>query len=294
MFEIYKKESEGGKGKVNPEDADFRKKVLDSLEQIGFHESLHEEIISRLVLLEKESKFNEYARRIERGMDNVLSLLEVRYAEKYPKTALSKNQRFDGRIAAILHDIGKSGPVDATPEEQEVIIKIFACRNAGNSESLVANALGDIFEADQVEMAKRTLDKYNLNDKTTMREFWDKHAQWTHDILERYPNSLSRHVRIIAGSHHIYREINPYSLPESEISFITNINRTLGEYVEALEKKSLIALDQYEASIKRGGLSHEDAISQVRKKMVKYREDELMNLVFDAIDELGKEGKIFD
>jgi response regulator RpfG family c-di-GMP phosphodiesterase len=293
MFETFKNEKIENIDESRSEDEIFRQKVLASLEQVGFHESLQAEIISRLVLLEKGSKFNEYARRIERGMDNVLNLLEDRHAEKYPKTALSKKQRSDGRIAAILHDIGKSGPVEATPEEQAVIIKIFACENIRNSELLVSDAVPDIFEVDQVAKTRETLEKYDIDEKTTMRKFWDKHAQWTHDILERYPNSLSDHTRIIAGSHHIDRGINPYNLPESEVPLSANVIGSLEDYVEALEERSLIALDQYEASIKRGGLSHDEALSRVREGMVKYKNDELMNFVLEAINELGKEEKIF-
>jgi response regulator RpfG family c-di-GMP phosphodiesterase len=296
MFEFFREEKEKkieDANELKSEDLVFRQRVLASLEQVGFHESLQEEIISRLILLEKGSRFNEYSRRIERGMENVLNLLETRYAEKYPETVLSKKQRSDGRIAAILHDIGKSGPVDAAPEEQEVIIKIFACENIRNSELLVVDATHDIFEADQVANAKQTLGKYGIDDKTTMRKFWDRHAEWTHDILERYSSGLSEHTRIIAGSHHIDRGVNPYALPESEVPLSANVIGTLEDYVEALEERSLIALDQYEASIKRGGLSHDDALSRVREGMVKYKNDELMSFVLEAIDELGKKEMIF-
>lgn len=294
MFETFENKKIENTDKSKSEDEIFRQKVLVSLEQVGFRESLREEIISRLVLLEKGSRFNEYSRRIERGMENVLNLLETRYVEKYPKNVLSKKQRSDGRMAAILHDIGKSGPVEATPEEQEVLIKIFACENIRNSNLLVVDAVSDIFEVEQVTKTRETLEKYNIAAKTTMRKFWDKHAQWTHDILERYPNSLNSHTRVIAGSHHIDRGVNPYNLPESEVPLVASVIGSLEGYVEALEDRSLIALDQYEASVRRGGLSHDEALSRVREGMVKYKNDELMNFVLKAIDELGKEEKIFD
>lgn len=290
MFEFPRREEVGEK-KI--EDASYRKEVLKSLEQIGLHELLDKDIIARLVLLEKGSKFNEYARRIERGMENVLDLLETRYAKDHSGIISSNGQRLDGRRAAILHDIGKSGPVNATPKEQEVIIKIFACENIRNSNLLVSEAVRQNLRADQIKMAQSTLEKHGIGGEVTMREFWDKHAEWTHDILEHYPIGLSERTRIIACSHHIDRGISPCDLPESKIPLPAGIIGNLEEYLEALEGRLLIALDQYEASISRGGLSHEEALSQVRKGMVMRKNDRLMNLVLEAIDELGKDGKIF-
>lgn len=269
-----------------------RKKVLDSLKRVDLRESLHEDIFDRLILLEKESKFNEDSRRIERGMENVLSLLEERYAKQYPEH-LSKEKRMDARKAAILHDIGKSGPIDATPEEQEAIVKIFACENIRNPEILVEEEVAEIFNANQIEAVRRTLEKYDIGGETTMRQFWDKHAYWTHDILEQYPQGLSEHTRIIAGSHHTDHGVNPYNLPEDQVPLAANIIGTLENYIEALEGRALIVLDQYEASIRRSGLPHKEALSRVRNTLVKYANDELLKLVFDAIDELEKDEKIF-
>lgn len=296
MFEIFEiKTTIKETFRPKSEDEISRQKVRVSLEQVGFRELLlHEEITNRLTLLEKGSKFNEYSRRIERGMGNVLSLLEKQYAEKYPEAVLSKNQRHDGSVAAILHDVGKSGPVEATAEEQGLIIEIFARENIRNSNALVSEIACEMFPMSQLAEILETLDKYKIGGKTTMREFWDWHAQWTHDILEKYPQNLNAHVRMIAGSHHIDRGVNPYHLPdEAVVPLAANVIGTMEEYVEALEGRALIALDQYEAAIERGKLSHEMALSRIRSGMVRHKNDKLMNLVLGAIDELGGNATIF-
>ncbi len=289
---------EGGADGIDPpkpkqEDGILHDQVRASLERVGFHELLHAEINNRLTLLEKDSQFNEYSRRIEKGMANVLAWLENQYAQRYPEAILAKKNHSDGRIAAILHDIGKSGPVNATPEEQQVIIKIFARENIRNSNAPVAEIVAEAFNDNRIAEALSTLEKYGIGGNTTMREFWDKHAQWTHDILEQYPQGLNDRIRIIAGSHHINRGVNPYNLPDEEVLLSANIIGTLEEYMEALEGRVLIALDQYEAAIERGKLTHEAALERVRGGMVKYKNDALMKLVFDAVDELGRNGEIF-
>ena len=295
MIEIFKAKMVKEISRTTSEDKISRQKVRLSLERIGFHELLHEEITNRLTLLEKGSKFNEYSRRIERGMENVLNLLERQYAEKYPEVVFLKKQRYDGSIAAILHDIGKSGPAEATSKEQDLIIKLFARENIRNSNMLVSEVIGEMFFENQLAETLETLEKYKIGEKTTMREFWDRHAQWTHDILEKYSQNLNAHVRMISGSHHIDRGINPYNLSdEVVVPLAANVIGTLEEYVETLEGRALIALDQYEAAIERGKLSHEMALSRVRSSMVKHKNDKLMNLVLGAIDELGENSTIFN
>ncbi|HBP01462.1 MAG TPA: hypothetical protein DD454_04615 [Candidatus Moranbacteria bacterium] len=288
MFETF----ENNTVREKAED-EYSKKVIASLEAHDSEKELAEELISRLVLLEKESKFNEDSRKIERGMENVLDLLEERHADRYPQLRFSKEQKADAKIAAILHDIGKSGPVEATPAEQEAIVKIFALEKPQNPDSLVMEIIPEIFGDDKVEDIGRLLKNCGIDEKTTMRQFWDKHAYWTHDILEKYPQGLAKRARIIAASHHIDHGINPYGLPESEIPMAANIIGTLEDYVETLERRALIALDQYEASVRRGSLSHEEALGWVRKNLAKFEKDELMNLLLDAIDELGKRQEIF-
>lgn len=295
MFEIPEKETAAGK----PEELKdiHYQKVLASLKEAGLHEKLDDKIIDRMILLERESNFNEDSRKIERGTDNVLDSLEEIYAEQYPQLCLSKEQRADARAAAILHDIGKSGPATADLEEQKIIVKIFADERKHEEESLVAGAFPEIFGTEQTEEIWQSLEKCGLDRQSTFRQFWDQHAQWTHDILEKYPQGLNQRTRIIAGSHHIDHRINPYNLKESEIPLTANVIGTLEDYADALEGRVLIAMDQYEASLRRSHMPHEEAFVWVCKNLAKskkFEKDELMKLVLKVIDKLGKENKIFE
>ncbi|MCX6761968.1 MAG: hypothetical protein NTY33_03980 [Candidatus Moranbacteria bacterium] len=275
-----------------------RKNVLASLERVGCCEVLHEDVIDRMIRIEKGSRFNEYSRKIKQGIGNVFNLLKERYSEQYPELRHSDEQRLEVLRAAILHDIGKSGPAEATPQEQEMIIKIFAHENIRDTKLLVTEEIRELFETGELESAQRMLEKYGIGGKTTMQQFWDKHAYWTHDILEKYPQGLSENTRIIAGSHHIDHDIDPYELNEKDKT--SHETRTIGileNYVDALERRVLIVLDQYEAAKERRGFSHEEALAWVKDNLAKSKNLEknkwITDLIFAAVDELGSQGKVF-
>lgn len=291
MFKLFEKPEttvQEKDGKDNSEEI-----VIASLEKHDLKEKISKDLIDRLVLIEKESKFNEDSRKIEIGMGNIFDFLEKKYSKDHVQLKLTKEQKAEARIAAIFHDIGKSGPAESTPEEQEIIIKIFASENINDPNLPVMEAASKIFNEQEIEKAKTTLRNCDFNEKTTMRQFWDMHAFWTHDILEKYSEDLSKNIRIIAASHHINHGINPYNLLESEAPLASSVIGTMENYIEVLERRILIALDQYEASIRRGKLSHEEAINWVRKNLKQFENDPIMSLLLDAIDELGKQGKIF-
>ena len=281
--------------KENQPDPDLQEKILDSFEKADFHEKLDEEVIQRLVLLEKESKFNEDSRKVERGLSNVLNLLEKRYADRYPQLAFTEEQKTDGRVAAILHDIGKSGPAQASQQEMRAVVRMFAQEQIKDPKLSINEVALNNFPKESHEILEY-LKNCGVDVEMTMRQFWDKHAQWTHDILEKFPQGLSKHARIIAGSHHFNKGINPYDLPETEIPLQSSTIGLMEDYVDAIEERILMAVDQYEANVRRSGSNHEKAIAWVRENLAqseKFKNDQVMALVCDAIDELGKRQEIF-
>lgn len=277
----------------NPADSELRQKILDSFEQVGFNEQVDEEIIRRLMLIEKESKFNLDARMIESGMTNVLDSLRENHSEEYPQLNVSEKQRNEGRLAAILHDIGKSGPATASEKEQEAIIKLFAVEDHIDPQTLVEEIVSKHFTGTEKEELLKNLKNCGIHQEMTIREFWDMHAQWTYDILKEYPKNIEGRVLKIAASHHIDHGINPCGLSESEVPLESNIIGVLEEYADVLEKRILMAVDQYQAVIRRKGASHELAMACIRKNLRKFKDEKLMNLVFDSIDKLGARGDIF-
>lgn len=278
----------------NKKERELRKKILDSLGEAGCEEpeKLHEEIIKRLILLEAESKFNEDSRKIERGVCNVLDYLEQHFAEAYPQMVLAKDHKIEGRIAAIVHDIGKSGPAEANEQERLTVVRLFAQEQIKDPQLTLEKAATENFSPEEAREMLENLKNCGIDSQVTMRQFWDMHAIWTHDILEKFPSGLNRRVRIIAGSHHFNKGINPYDLAESEVPIESSAIGLLEDYVNVIAGRVLTFVDQYEANVRRSGSDHENAMAWVRENPLN-KNDKIMELICDAIDELGKNGKIF-
>lgn len=273
-----------------------QQKVLASLERAGLRQELHDDLMERLLLLEEESKFNDDARRVEQAMENVLDFLGDHYGHAYPQLELSEEQKSEGRIAAIVHDIGKTGPLSADYDQRLAVIKLFALEEIRNPRISVAEAVAAGFSESEAEQIIENLFTCGIDTGSTMRQFWDMHAQWTHDILEFFPDGLSRRSRVIAASHHFDHGINPYNLPESEIPLQSTAIGLIEDYADGLQERVLIAVDQYEANIRRGGSDHDKAIAWVRENLARserFKGDGLIPLICDAIDELGRRQTIF-
>ncbi len=272
-----------------------RQAVMVSLEMAGLKEKLNPNVIDRLVLLERYSKFNSDSRLIARGVDNVFGKLAEHYRDKDPAIIISESDRENARLSAILHDVGKAGDADASPAEQRAVIDLFALEKIKNPQDLVGKVVRENFDSVRAEEMLKLLASCGVAEGITMREFWDKHAYWTHNVLKRYPEGTSERIRTIAASHHIDRGINPCNLPLGEVPPEAVSIGTLEEYIELLQHRALIATDKYEAFIRRSGGNHEEAM-KVLRELVKpqFKEDALMNQVLEIIDELGREEKIFN
>jgi hypothetical protein len=271
------------------EDQELERRVIDSLEQAGLKERLDKSIIDRLVLLEKHSKFNQDSRMIERGMDNLIGYL----SQEHPDLGRMSEHRSEARVAAILHDIGKSGPVHATPEEQLAVIKLYAAEQMKDPQQTVEEIVRNNFESEAESMLDK-LAACGVRQEMSMRHFWDLHGYWTKDILESGTKELSSRTKLIAASHHIVRGINPYNVPDQDIPDEARMVGALEDYIDIVEERALVAIDQYQASIRRAGSDHEKAIGWVRKNIAeKFDNDSVMHLVLTALDKLGRENSVF-
>jgi hypothetical protein len=110
-----------------------------------------------------------------------------------------------------------------------------------------------------------------------MRAFWDRHGYWTHDILEDDSEDIPVRARVIAGSHHVDRGIDPYEFSSDD-------------YVDMLENRILIAVDKYQAAVARSQKTHGEAMEMITGILSsKYGHDVIMNDVLKVVDEVGRE-----
>jgi hypothetical protein len=234
-------------------------------------------IAQRMELIEVlAARFNNDSRMIRRicleVLNRIASILEPELQSK-----LDADSRRDMSIAAYLHDIGKSGPFDAPQATQEAIVKLYAVENVADPDQTIAETARTNFSSEDAESMLKRLRSCGLRSHDTMRAFWDRHGYWTHDILEADSEDIPVRARVIAGSHHMDRGIDPYEFSSDE-------------YVDMLENRILIAVDKYQAAVARSQKTHAEAMELVTTILSrKYDNDVIMNEVLMVVDEVGRE-----
>ena len=251
-------------------------KIDVELHTVGL-QHFDEAIAQRMELIEVFAvRFNNDSRMIRRicleVLDRIASILEPELQSK-----LDADSRRDMSIAAYLHDIGKSGPFDAPQATQEAIVTLYAVENVVDPDQTIAETARTNFSSEDAASILKRLGSCGLRSNDTMRAFWDRHGYWTHDILEADSEGIPVRARVIAGSHHADRGIDPYGFSSDK-------------YVDMLANRILIAVDKYQAAVARSQKTHGEALEIVKAMLSpKYGHDVIMNHVLKVVDEVGRE-----
>jgi hypothetical protein len=251
-------------------------KIDAELHTVGL-QHFGEAIAQRMELIEVlAARFNNDSRMIRRICLEVLDRI-ARILEPELQSKLDADSRRDMSIAAYLHDIGKSGPFDAPQATQEAIVKLYAVENIADPDQTIGDTAHTTFSSEDAESMLTRLRSCGLRSDDTMRAFWDRHGYWTHDILEADAEDIPVRARVIAGSHHVDRGIDPYGFSSDE-------------YVDRLENRILIAVDKYQAAVARSQKTHDEAMEMIKRILFsKYGHDVIMNDVLKVVDEVGRE-----
>ena len=261
-------------------DDEVQEKIDAELHMAGL-EHFSEVIAQRMTLLEVlAARFNDDSRIIRRVclevMDRIASTLEPSL-----RSTLDADSTRDMSIAAYLHDIGKSGPFDASQESQTAIVKLYAVENVADPDQTIAETAHTNFSSEEAQSILEHLGSCGMRSTDTMRAFWDRHGYWTHDILEADSEDIPSRARVVAGSHHMDRGIDPYEFSS-------------GDYVAMLENRILMAVDKYQAAVARGRKTHREAMDVIKKILSpKYGHDVIMNRVLDVLDAVGQAEMVF-
>ena len=238
----------------NPaEEAEAREKggemlVNEEFEKIGVDIEEYPEIYSRLVQLAQgeRSHFGDAAQMAE-----IIGIL-------WPKFGLVSISKEKMCLGTDLHDVGKSGPVDASPELRAIVSKMFT-HDAfkGMANLSIREALEKEKFKERFEMERRLKDELKIDaTEEKMIEFWRRHAEWGYDILKKFQGgAIDEEVALIAGSHHIFQHKNPahINLEKSQLAAIV----------------LLAMVDEYQAFRSRGDAEHDVAISKLREVLAK-------------------------
>ncbi len=273
----------------------YRETVLSFFTELGVQEEdLHPVIVDRLALIEERyQRFNDDSRMICWGLDNLFTYFNE---DADHHVSISPDHIRKATIAAVVHDVGKSGPHTATPEQQKAVIDLYGVEKVRDGSAPIASVLQEKYsDQKDVEDFLHHLEGIGVSSTTTMREFWNLHGVWTHDILENnLCDGIDGETRVIAGSHHIAEGINPYHVPDSQIPLGAVEIGAMENYLDILEERSLIVIDKYQANRRRSGTTHEQAMQTVRTLIEnKFDHDPIMQFILTAIDSLGSRDLLF-
>jgi hypothetical protein len=243
-------------------------------------EGFSEAIANRMELIEVLAvRFNNDSRDIRRicleVTDRISNTLEPAL-----RATLHADSKRDMSIAAYLHDIGKSGPFDASPGAQEAIVRLYAVENVADPDQTIEETVRASFQFDEAEAMLTHLASCGVHAGATMRAFWDCHGYWTRDILEADSDHIPARARVIAGSHHMDRGIDPYECSTRADD-------------DMLEHRILMAVDKYQAAVARGRKTHDQAMNLIKRILSPgYGNDVIMNRVLDVVDEMGAQAPL--
>lgn len=261
--------------------------VNEQIDKLGLAECFKEypNLVERLAVMASgpESHFSDSAE-----MAQIFDLL-------WGELGFSGFDKKKMKLAALLHDIGKTGPLTATPEQQKIVTQIFDARSVkvNSQQASVREFIQAISNGDSTDILT-TLQAMNLpldiNGQATVGEadntgsminFFRRHADWTYQILNArsiapvvgQPNTnlIDSDVISVAASHHLLEGKNPAKIPVSVANL--EIGSPDLNIIKATIRLTLV--DQYHALRERADKTHRQAITLLKRKVKsKYINDE--------------------
>src|ERR1019366_2850923 len=158
-------------------------------------------------------------------------------------------------IGTLFSDVGKSGPAGASPDGQQLVAEMFAVERVIDEKTSVARFFERQFPADAAHRARR-FGALGLDGAMTMRAFWNLHSAWTLHIIQG--DGVPMEAVPAAATHHILENVNPDSLIAEDGRF----TKYFGKHASfERPEKLVILLDKYDAALRRGHCTHDQAIA---------------------------------
>lgn len=254
-------------------------KILDWLKEKNLLdvEKVRSSILERLDLLSVKSKFVDD----EKTSIKYAEILFDFYREHKPKKVFSDEEKKIVELGIIFSDIGKSGPLEANREQQELIIRIFGIENVKNTEQVLEKIIREKFPntaEEDLELLKQLgIDPIML----PIKDFWRLHSRWTKEIIE--DDGVPHEAIPAAVLHHVFEGDNNYLMDE-EGNYIGEFGGPNRRFDRV--EKLVVILDKYDAFRSRLGLNHKEALDRIReivKTSERFKDDsEFLELIEDV------------
>lgn len=232
---------------------------------------------------------------------------------------LSETELNELRAASLAHDVGKSGPAEATPEEQLAYVAIFNLNfpygqlidGVKINDVTIKQAL-DLKVAEgevTAERAEEILElavaasgrqqhervETKITPETTMGTFWSAHVYWTYDLLQQA--ALPKTLIDTAASHHHLEGHDPANIGlENATGGMVSLE--LADKYQAYRIRLLLA-DKYQAFMQRSGRTHEETIEIMRKRIEEFfREsppglERIQSLYLKVLEQINQKKEVF-
>lgn len=221
-------------------------------------EKINPDIVRKLRLLNKETltlKDEERAIRTARALFKY-------YQEKFPDNKFSDQEMRTVLVGTLFTDIGKTGPRNATPEQEEVVLDTYAVESIIDpKKTTLEQFVRDNFPED-ADSRMAAFKEIGVEGDVTMREFYNLHSRWTLEIISG--DGVPLEAVAGAASHHMLEDVNPEEIVGKDRRF----TRYFGDNASFdRAEKLIIILDKYDAYRRRSKKDHKEAIELVRKRI---------------------------
>ena len=239
------------------------------------------DVRARLSLLDQHSETIRDAQRILRLARAVFEHYEKHKSEQ----AFNTLEQRIVLIGSLFADLGKTGPPNATEAEQRLIVEMFSVEGVRDDQQPVSQFLAEHFPADASEREAR-FSALGLDARMPMRAFWNLHAGWTLEVARS--SGLPPEAVAAAASHHLLDNVNPGNIVTADGRYSADF----GENV-AFDRaeKLVILLDKYDALLRRGRRTHDEAIAWLGGLIARhprFADDRQLSTLLDDLDVVGR------
>ena len=204
------------------------------------------------------SERTEIFRDEERSLGIARALFQY-YKEKLPNDKFTDEEQRTVLIGTMFTDIGKTGPRNATPKQEEVVLGIYGIENIADPEkTTLVQFINDNFQKD-AEDRLAALKEMGIDGGITMREFYNLHSKWTLEIISG--DGVPPEAIAAAATHHMLEGINPEEIVGKDGRFTKYFGDNV--FFDRAEKL-IIILDKYDAFRRRGKKENKEAIELAR------------------------------
>lgn len=251
-----------------------KNRIKELFEELGLDiKKINPNILRKLLLLNERT---ETLKDEERSIHVAQALFRY-YEGKLPDLNFTDEEKKTVLIGTLFTDIGKTGPRNATPEQERLILDIYGIENIIDPKKMTLSAFLEEYFPEDASARLELLMTMGIKGNMTMREFYNLHSKWTLEIISG--DGVPPEAVAAAATHHMLEGVNPEEIVGKDGRF----TRYFGDNVSFdRAEKLIILLDKYDAFRRRGKKEHNDAIALLRN-MIQSNPDFAKDTAFEQL-----------